>query len=365
MTMLNDVSATTGRAHWTFVLELLTRQPLTTGMGSDGNEQILRTLSYRYFDEQAGEWCEAEAPHVSGQAFKATLREHAFLVMAEALGLKEGSVSRDGLRLVLKGGKNDKGETSVSLDDLRELRALLPILDIFGALDQGQALPASGQFSDVRVWGETLAKAGLLPVHGIRGGKPGAETTILPFLREDGSQLPPIPDHLTRGRVEQFKHDLAQTHIAHVVMTDQDKQKLLEGRAEKKASAKPARAEQRRALNESMPYTLQAIPPGVPLYAEIRLVDASPVSAALLAAAIEHWIVSGGHLGSGKSVGRGGCQVKVSGSFAVDARSGELRAPGEAAGLLKQGVNPYAEQLRAHFLESGEKIRARLAEVIR
>ena len=347
------------------MLELTTLQPLTTGMGTEGNEQVLRTMPFRYYDEDAGEWCESEAPHISGQAFKATLRESAFLVMAESLGLQEGSVSRDGLRLVLKGGKNDKGETSVSLDDLRELRALLPILDVFGALDQGQALPASGQFSDVRVWGESLAKAGLIPTAGIRGGSEGNDITILPFVDENGVQLPPIPDHMTRSRVEQFKHDLAQTQIAHVLMTDVDKTKMIGDRTAKKASDKPANADTRRAINESMPYTLQCIPAGVPMIATIRLVDAAPVSAALLAAAVEHWIKGGGHLGSGRSVGRGSCRVKVSGSFCVDSRSGELRARGDETALLRSGVSPYAEQLRAHFLTNGDKIRAKLGEVVR
>ena len=363
--MANDSSVTTGRCHWTFVLALIVLQPLTTGMGTEGNEQVLRTMPFTFFDEASGEWCKSEVPHVSGQAFKATLREHAFLVMAEALGLQEGSVSRDGLRLALKGGKNDKGETSVSLDDLRELRALLPILDIFGALDQGQALPASGQFSDIRPWCEGLAKAGLIPVNGVRGGKEGNETVVLPFVSEEGVQMAPIPDHMIRGVVQQYKHDLSQTHITHVLMDGGDKKQISDQRAENKANAKPVKKEERRAVNESMPYALQCMVAGTPLVGEIRLVDAAPVSAALLAAAIEHWIQSGGHLGSGKSVGRGATRVTVSGAFSVDSRSGELRAQGQESGLLKQGVNPFAEQLRAHFLTSGDKIRAKLAEVVR
>ncbi len=349
------------RCHWTFLLELTTLQPLTTGMGNDGNEQILRTLSFPlYIPGEAGEegeWTMAEVPHVSGQAFKATLRESCFAVMAQALELAEGSVSRDGLRLVLKGGKNDKGETSVSLDALRELRALLPILDIFGALDQGQALPASGQFSDVRPWCQGLAAAGLIPTQGVR-----CDSEIIEIF----PGLPPIPDHLLRSRVEQFKHDLSQTHAAHVLMTDADKTKLIEGRAERKASEKPAKKEERRALNESMPYTLQAIPPNVPMVAEIRLVDAAPVAAALLAAGIEFWIKSGGHLGSGKSVGRGACRVRVAGSMAVDARTGQFQARGETTGLIQAGEqSPYAAALKAHFVEQGGKIRAKLAEVVR
>ncbi len=357
--MPNDFSPTTDRAHWSIFLEITTLDDLTTGMGSDGNEQVLRTKSYRYYDEEAGEWLEGEVPHVSGQAFKATIREHAFLVLAEALGLKEDEVSRDGLRLILKGGKNDKGETSVSLDDLRATRRLLPILDIFGALDQGQALPASGYFSDVRPYCREMVAANLVP-RTVTGGRGGHTQTIEIFPK-----IAPIPAHLCRSSVQNFRHDLSQTHIAHVLMTDQDKSKLIEARADKKASNKPAKAEERRAVNESMPYTLQSIPAGVPLYAEIRLVDASPVAAALLCAAIDHWVRNGGHLGSGKSVGRGRCAVQVSGSFAIHARTGELIVEGEQTGLLREGVNPYAELLRAHFIDNKDAIKARLAEVVR
>jgi len=364
--MANDFSATTGRAHWTMALEIVTRQPLTTGMGSDGNEQMLRTFSYRAYDRELGEWVEGEVPHVSGQAFKATLREHAFLVMAEALGLREGEVSRDGLRLILKGGKNDKGETSVSLDDLRAMRKLLPILDIFGALDQGQALPASGQFSDVRPYCTELVAADLVPQH-IKGGR-GQHTKTIQIYPD----MLPIPAHLCRDSVQNFRHDLSQTQIAHVLMTDQDKTKLVDARAEKKASAKPAKAEERRAINESMPYTLQCIPAGVPMFALIRLVDASPVAAALLSAATEHWIRSGAHLGSGKSVGRGACRVRVAGAFAVDSRTGELWVDGSEAAfvdsdtaMVREGSSPYAEALRAHLSENAAAIRAKLAEVVR
>jgi hypothetical protein len=350
-----------GRCHHTFVLEITTVQPLTTGMGTDGNEQLLRTLRFPcYFpptEDGEGEWITMDVPHVSGQAFKATLREHAFLVMAEALGLEAGSVSRDGLRLILKGGKNDKGETSVSLDDLRNLRALLPILDIFGALDQGQAMPASGQFSDVRPWCESLARAGLIPASGVAFD--GGVVEVFPGL-------PPIPDHMLRSRVEQFRHDLSQTHISHQLMTDQDKTLLIEGRAERKASAKPAKKEERRAVNESMPYTLQAIPPNVPMVALIRLVDATPVAAALLAAATEHWIRTGAHLGSGKSVGRGACRVRVAGSFAVDAQSGVVQVPGSEAALVNTGDDsPYKTALKAHFSERAAEIREVLARVVR
>lgn len=356
---MSDFSETTGRAHWTMALEITTVQPLTTGMGSDGNEQVLRVMPYRYYDAEAGAWLEGEVPHVSGQAFKATLREHAFLVMAEALGLREGEVSRDGLRLILKGGKNDKGETSVSLDDLRAMRKLLPILDIFGALDQGQALPASGQFSDVRPYCAELVAADLIPQR-IKGGR-GEDVQVIEVF----PGMAPIPGYLCRESVQNFRHDLSQTQIAHVLMTDQDKTKLIEARADKKASGKPAKAEERRAVNESMPYTLQCIPAGVPMFAMIRLVDASPVAAALLSAATEHWIRSGAHLGSGKSVGRGGCRVRVAGSFAVDSRTGELRVDGSESALVREGSSPYAEALRAHLSENAAAIRAKLAEVVR
>jgi hypothetical protein len=348
------------RHHWTVALEITTLSPLTTGMGSDGNEQVLRVMTFPVFvpgdDETEGEWVQAEVPHLSGQAFKATLRESCFAVMAEALGLKEGSVSRDGLRLVLKGGKNDKGETSISLDELRELRAVLPILDIFGALDQGQALPASGQFSDVRPWCVSLAHAGLLPLDGIEGD--AGKIEIFPKMK-------PIPDHLLRGRVEQFKHDLSQTRITHALMNEGDKAKLIDARAERKGSSKPATAHERRTLNESMPYTLQCIPANVPMFAMIRLIDASPVATALLMAGIDRWTREGAYLGSGKTVGRGNCRVRVAGSLAVQSATGQP-ARGTYAELFRVGdENPYATALRAHFAECGDKIRARLAEVVR
>jgi len=365
-------SATTGRAHWTFALEIVLQEALTTGMGNEGNVQILRTVEFNDFNEETGEWFDTEAPAVSGQAFKATLREHCFLVMVEALGLQTDEVSRDGLRLILKGGKNDKGETSVSLQDLREMRALLPIIDVFGALDQGQAMPGAIIVSAVLPWCQSLADAGIAPVNGIRG----ANSVIRMFQRESKKEraegappefytLPPMPDHMMRGEEQQYKHDLTQTHITHVLMMDGDKKAIATQQSLNAANHKPVKSEDRRAVNESMPYSFQTIKRGTPMFATIRLVDCAPTSAALLAAGIEHWINSGAHLGSGKSVGRGACRVNVAGTLCIDSRTGETRAQGEETGILKNGVNPHAEILRAHFVNNAAAIRAKLAEVVR
>lgn len=347
----------------TLVLELTTKSALTHGMGVGGNEQILRTLPFNLLNN--GEWESVHVPVVSGQAGKATLREAAFELIVSLLGIPEGSLSVDGVRLVLKGGKNDSGEKSYGLADVRKQREILPILDLFGALDAGTALPSCGQFSDILPWCDALVTAGLLPrvVEFNDSAGDAQKTEIFP-------EVPTIPLHMVRTTVQNFRHDLRSTPSA-IRMIPGGEREALEDKAAAnhaaKAAGKAVKSADRREANESMPYTLQAIAPGTPMLWTIRLSNASEASLGLLLASVAHWANKGGALGGGRSVGRGNCSVRIRGYYATESRTGVLYASGQrqAEGLVLGGASPEIETFRAHMLRHKDEALKVLQEVVR
>jgi CRISPR type IV-associated protein Csf2 len=346
------------RSTYVVALEITPTSPLTHGAGNRGNEQILRTTEYLLEvddPELPGRKTarRVKIPVISGAAFKSTLREHAFGHMAETLGLGDGELDRDVLRLLLKGGKNDSGGQSVSLEEHRRLRVLFPLLGVFGSMDGG--LPIRGQIkvSPIRPYCTELVDAGLLPtrVSAIEVGVDGEDVVSAPQI-EVFPDRTPVGAHLIRTREEYFRHDMRTSPHIH----------LLEGEAarqiEDKAAArkgKVAKKQERREANESMPHAYQAIVPGTPMVATIRLMGATQVEWECLAYAIVRWIQHGAQLGGGTTKGHGQCQVRCAGALAYTPGAEAGAAPGTALSIDTAG-SAYL----AHLQEHAEAIRAEL-----
>jgi len=350
------------RSNYALALEITTLSPLSHGAGNDGNQSIARTTEVliEEVDPDTGRKAprKIRVPCVTGSSLRATLREHAFGHMAEVLGLRDGDVSLDALRLLLKGGKNDSGGATVSLEEARRLRDLFPMLAVFGSMDGGLPIRGELRVSQVLPWCVELHEAGLLPteVRAVDVSVDGAELGPASGAAIFADRLP-VPLHLLLTEEEYFRHDLKTSPHA----------PLLGGAAraaiEDKAAArkgKSAPAEVRREANESMPHTMEAIATGAPLVAFLRLFGATPMEWECLAYAITRWVQHGALLGGSTGKGHGRCRVRVAGSFAFSPSTAEATQPGTAVSVDRAG-DAYVRHVREHAAE----LRVELAKVTR
>lgn len=335
------------------VLEITTLSPLTHGAGTQGNEVQLRTSEYLLDEvDELGKVTSRRVavPIVSGAALRASLREHAFGHLAEVLGLQDGSLSRDKLRLLLKGGKNDSGGQTVSLDEARRLRTLFPMLAIFGSMDGGLPIRGELHVSPVRPWVRELVDAGYLPRHvgalEVTAGGDGAAGALASTPRiAVHPDREPVHLHAIRGREEYFRHDLRTSPHLHylegaVQQQIEDKSAVRKGKVAKK--------EERREANESMPHAAQTIVAGTPMVAELRLHGATQVERECLFYAIARWIAHGAILGGMAGKGHGQCRVRCAGALVYEPARGEVAAePGSAISIETAG-SAYLAHLEQH-----------------
>ncbi len=316
------------RHDYTIVLELTPTAPLTHGAGNLGNEQQLMRREFAVQDPETGEWETRALPAVSGAALKAQLREAAVLDAFGSLGVPEGSVSLDALRLLLKGGKTASGGASVGLEEMRRMGELFPLLAVFGSMDGGTARPARVAVSDVLPYCETLVEAGIVPriVRPLRslGEDDTEEGTAGIVVHGDTA---PIPDHLIETIVQYYAHDLRGGKTGQRYLQGAATKRLEDQReavSAKRRAGKSVRKEERREASESMPHAHQAIRSGVPLVAVVRLHGATEIELLCLARAITRWIAAGGRLGGAATKGHGACSVRVAGALRHRPEPGQL-----------------------------------------
>lgn len=355
------------RRNYTIVLDITPTAPLTHGSGSEGNEQVLlrRPVNVRV----DGEWETLFLPAVSGAALKATLREHAVTDYLERAGVPDGGVSRDTLRLLLKGGKNDSGGQTVSLAEQRRLRDLCPLLAVFGSMDGGAAMPAAIRVSDVTVWCAEAVGAGLLPrvVTPLQVAVDGRTLVDAPPIHVHGG-AEPIPLTMATDRVTNYRHDLTMSGAARYLAAP-DTARIEDARvavaeAKRTKGAPKPDAKERREANEAMPHSAQVIVPGTPMVAIVRLQGATDVEFGALGVALVRWVRSGGHLGGGATKGHGACTVKVAGAIRHDTPTGSLPVEGgEPLPALTVDMDPaiLARAYDAHLVARAEAIRAWVA----
>ncbi|OHD24567.1 MAG: hypothetical protein A2Y38_23735 [Spirochaetes bacterium GWB1_59_5] len=353
------------RKSYTILLEISPTAPLTHGSGTEGNEQILATREVLVPDGHGG-YEREEIPIVSGAALKATLREWAVRDALERAGVAEGSVSRDALRLLLKGGKNDSGGASVSLEEARRLRDLFPLLAVFGSMDGGLPIKAQITCSDVMPYCAEGVASGMVPtklrplevwIEGSPANESPIEYAVWPGVN-------PIPVASCRTTTQNYRHDMMGGSLAPML---QGPQLALIEDAREARKGKPAKASERREANESMPHSAQAIAAGTPMVATIRLQGATEVEFATLAVAISRWVTAGGHLGGGSTKGHGACRVRVAGAIRYAPPVGEAPIEmGTAIDVIADGQqHPLARIYAAHVAERAERIRAFVGESTR
>lgn len=351
------------RSNYVVALEIVTLSPLTHGAGNNGNTSVARTTEFVVQtidpDTMQPGTRRIRVPIVTGSSFRSTLREHAFGHMAEVLGLQDGDVSLDQLRLLLKGGKNDSGGASVSLEEARRLRTLFPMLAVFGSMDGG--LPIRGELSVSQILPlcTELVDAGYVPkaVSAVEVSVDGRDLIGQPKI-EIYADRQPVPLHQLLTEEEYYRHDMRTSPHA----------PLLGGAAraqiEDKSAArkgKVAGKDERREANESMPYTMEAIAAGVPMVATLRLNGATPMEWECLAYAITRWIAHGSLLGGATGKGHGQTRVRVAGAIAYTPPNGDIAAqPGTALTVDRAG-DLYVRHMREHAAE----LRAELAKVTR
>ena len=370
--MTDTTASLVARRSYTLVLEVTPTAPLSHGMGTEGNTQVLLRREI-LAPAPGGGWETIYVPAVSGAALKATLREWAVRDYLERAGVADGLVSRDALRLLLKGGKNDAGGQSVSLAAARRLRDLCPALAVFGSMDGGLPIRAAIQVSDVLPWCVETLDAGLVS----REVRPLAVSLDGTGLLEDRT-IPVFPGvdppsiYETTTTTTYYRHDIlsgAMTQYlpgADVRQIEDGRQAVSEAKRTK-GGPKPDAATRREA-NESMPHSAEAIRPGVPMVATIRLQDATEVEFAALGVALLRWIQSGAHLGGGATKGHGACRVRVAGALRHELPAGvQATAPGEPLPVLAVGFDgsEAARAYHAHIHARATSIRQWVAETTR
>ena len=276
------------RHAYTFQILVTPTQPLSHGQGTEGNVQVLRRTQRNVCI--GGEWVSLDVPSVSGSAFKAVLREAAVDYYLSALGVAEGSLSRDALRLLLKGGRVGPGGQSTPHEETRRLRRLFPPLAVFGFMDGAITSPGLLQSCELVPYTVELVEAGFFA-----------------DMREHLS-LPPIPDALTSAEVTYYRHDQAVSQLARYLPVETRAQ-IEDARIAR--SGKVATKGERREANESMPHTFEVIPAGTPLLGTLRLAPCNAVEFACFSLAVSAWKARGAHLGGGRGKGHGACDVRM------------------------------------------------------
>lgn len=337
------------RHSYTLVLEVTPTAALTHGQGTNGNEQELHRRTVNVYDKDRGRWERMDVPCVSGAAMKSTLREHAGLLFLELAGISE--LSRDGLRLLFKGGRLQGSSATAKLEEARRLRDLLPPLSVFGAMDGAMVMRGRLSVSCVMPYTESVMKHGLIDLAGV-------PADIL------HSGAPALPDHLvtTPRPVTYYRHDMKTASYA-ALMPSADRA-AIEDKAAKR-SGKVAKKDERREANESMPHAFQAIAPGTPMVCTLRLSDATDHEAACLMLAITRWRGSGGHLGGGKSKGHGACRVRVAHAVRMGSAGPVPVAVANAEAMVQvEQVDPeaasVAKRYAAHVAAHAEAIAAEI-----
>lgn len=102
-------------------------ESLHHGSSSVGNTRLFRTQEVVLEDGSI-----SRVPYISGNSIKHMIREHASLYAIEAMGIKDGSLSRSVVDLLISGGRLSKSGSGIDLGQARELAVMFPALSLCG-----------------------------------------------------------------------------------------------------------------------------------------------------------------------------------------------------------------------------------------
>lgn len=329
------------RHAYTFHVLITPTQPLSHGQGTEGNVQVLRRTQRNVCI--GGEWLSLDVPSVSGSAFKAVLREAAVDYYLTALGVADGSLSRDTLRLLLKGGRVGSQGSTLPHEEIRRLRRLFPPLAVFGFMEGAMSSPGLLDSCELVPYTSDLKEAG--------------------FFAGLDVPLPPIPDALTSAEVTYYRHDQANGRLGQRYLSTATRAGIEDARAAR--AGKVATKEERREACESMPHSFEVIPAGTPLVGTLHLEPCNAVELACFTLAMAAWVAAGAHLGGGRGKGHGACKVEILRAVRHAAGVGPVPVDGVGATLPVETVDATpGEQVASLYAEHLEAVKEEALNVL-
>lgn len=279
-----------------------------------------------------------DVPVISGNGLRGLLRDRGMFHMCRALGygVNEDTGEVRGLPLsafyfLFSGGALAKGggaNSGIDIDRARELRALIPLVGVFGGAMGNQIMPGK------------LKVDKMIPIC--------AETRhLLPAPWTD-SPVPSIWEYLQEEMYTR-KDDEKHEHLR--VLIDAGQRLLLESAASAKrnAAVQPV-VQDDTGQKQQMMYYVETFAAGTPFYWSLVLDDATDVEFDAFATALGEFARMP-FIGAKSNVGLGRVQVRFDRWHTVDARV----ATGE-------GIDtPMGRRYRAHLEQHGDVIRDLLA----
>lgn len=341
------------------VLQAETDAPVHVGSHATGNISMMWRSEFKVHDPHAPEsrrWRTIKVPGIPGRSLRGVLRDLAMSRFCEIAGI--ATDDRDVLRLLFKGGKLDKSQGGVDLSTMQWLRENCPPLALFGCMDNIASARALLQVEDLLAWtSEGVAsgrQARVVRVHDPDGTR--QDIDLFPGLG-------PIPVADCSGEETGYRRDLMQSGAAHRL--GPEGRKAIEARAGEVRAARMALAaasrhgeqltddpravlskESRREANESMPWTVECIPRGVPLLGRIRALGVTEVEYACLALTLADWARLGCPVGGKTSSGFGKLRLLSAPTVRLDLSPGVLHAAGR---LVPDGLAPGEAEINAYM----------------
>jgi len=349
------------RSHTLFV-EILPTQPITHGQGNNGNEQeiLRRPFMLSRVNPATGknESFIEEIPLISGASFRAKLRQRAVLNDVEMMNVPAGSVTKDKLRLLVKGGHLGGDGKAMNLEDVRRLCEMSPLLYLFGAMDDSLRLTGALKVDSVYPYCRELIAAGLVPSSdsfGFWQGDPNDPTW--PAFDAPPSYVDAV------STVQYYKHDMGGSAVSRLLSTGdrqqiEDKQALITAI---QATGKKVDKEERREANESMTHAFQSIIAGFPMFTILRTDPITDMEFACLIATLAAWKQHGAHIGGAEAKGHGHCRIRIAGSFTSSAAENSV----QDTELVAPSLSPDAalfEAFKANREAHAEGFRAWVAQ---
>ena len=350
------------------ILQLQTEAPVHVGHHSDGNIAKMWRSTVRAHDPAAPEgrrWRTHKIPGVPGRSLRGVLRDIAMSRFCDLAGI--ATDDRDILRLLFKGGKLDKSVGGVDVAMMQHLRDQCPPLALFGYMDNSGSARGLMQVEDLLAWTEEGVRSGrqarTVRVH--HGAGDGEDFELFPGLD-------PIPLAMTSSEETGYRRDMMAGGAAKRIGAEgrkaiDDRTKAVRD-ARLALSAASRHGEKiersdvlskasRREANESMPWTVETIPQGVPLVGRIRALGVTEIEYACLALMLADWMALGCPVGGKTSSGFGKLRLLSAPSIRLEHTKDALDSVGR---LVPDGLAPGAAELaayRAWVQARGEAIR--------
>lgn len=337
------------------ILQMQTEAPVHVGHHTDGNIAKMwrsQVIAHDPAAPMGRRWRTLKIPGVPGRSLRGVLRDIAMTRFCDLAGI--ATDDRDILRLLFKGGKLDKSQSGVDVAMMQHLRDQCPPLALFGYMDNGGTARGLMQVEDLLAWTAEGVRAGqqqvAVKVH--HGGNDPEEIPLFPGLE-------PIPVSMTSSEEIGYRRDLMSSGAAKRLGAEGRKEIEDRAKAVRDARLTMAAASRhgeeldhsvlskasRREANESMPWTVEVIPQGVPLIGRIRAASITEIEYACLALMLADWMALGCPVGGKTSSGFGKLRLLSAPAVRLEHTPGALDAFGR---LVPDSLAPGEAELAAY-----------------